>query len=209
MILNTLRKDPKKDRQQALSEIYKKLRPGEPHTEESAQALFENMFFNPQKFNFSRIGRLKFNIKLGLDSGQKDFITETEKKSDPEDLNDRILAKEDYIRVIKYLLDLKSGEGEVDNIDHLGNRRVRPVGELMENAFRIGLTRMERTIKEKMTVSSDLSTAMPQDLINSKPVIAALKEFFGSSQLSQFMDQINTLAELTHKRRLSALAQGV
>lgn len=208
MILNTLHKDPKKDRQQALSEIYKKLRPGEPHTEESAQTLFENMFFNPQKFNFSRIGRLKFNIKLGLDSGQKDFITETEKKSGPEDLSDRILAKEDYVRVIKYLLGLKNGEGEVDNIDHLGNRRVRPVGELMENAFRIGLTRMERTIKEKMTVSSDLSAAMPQDLINSKPVIAALKEFFGSSQLSQFMDQINTLAELTHKRRLSALGPG-
>lgn len=208
MILNTLHKDLKKDRQQALSEIYKKLRPGEPHTEDSAQSLFENMFFNPQKFNFSRIGRLKFNIKFGLDGGQEDFITETEKKSGPEDLNDRILAKEDYIRVIKYLIDLKNGEGEVDNIDHLGNRRVRPVGELMENAFRIGLTRMERTIKEKMTVSSDLSTAMPQDLINSKPVIAALKEFFGSSQLSLFMDQINTLAELTHKRRLSALGPG-
>ncbi|MDD8021382.1 MAG: DNA-directed RNA polymerase subunit beta [Acidobacteriota bacterium] len=208
MILNTLHKDTKKDRQQALSEIYKKLRPGEPHTDESAQTLFENMFFNPQKFNFSRIGRLKFNIKLGLSSGQKDFIAETEKNSAPEELSDRILAKEDYIKVIKYFLNLKNGEGEVDNIDHLGNRRVRPVGELMENAFRIGLTRMERTIKEKMTVSSDLSTAMPQDLINSKPVIAALKEFFGSSQLSQFMDQINTLAELTHKRRLSALGPG-
>ncbi len=208
MILTTLHKDTKKDRPQALSEIYKKLRPGEPHTDESAQSLFENMFFNPQKFNFSRIGRLKFNIKLGLDGGQKDFIAETEKKAGPEELGDRILAKEDYIRVIKYLLNLKNGEGEVDNIDHLGNRRVRPVGELMENAFRIGLTRMERTIKEKMTVSSDLSTAMPQDLINSKPVIAALKEFFGSSQLSQFMDQINTLAELTHKRRLSALGPG-
>jgi len=208
MILNTLKKDPKKDRQQALSEIYKKLRPGEPHTEESAQALFENMFFNPQKFNFSRIGRKKFNLKLGLEDPRKDLIAESERKSGPEDLSDRILSKEDYVKVVRYLLNLKNGEGTVDDIDHLGNRRVRPVGELMENAFRIGLTRMERTIKEKMTVSSDLSTAMPQDLINSKPVIAALKEFFGSSQLSQFMDQINTLAELTHKRRLSALGPG-
>ncbi|MBC7363926.1 MAG: DNA-directed RNA polymerase subunit beta [Candidatus Aminicenantes bacterium] len=208
VILNTLKKDPKKDRQQALSEIYKKLRPGEPHTEESAQALFENMFFNPQKFNFSRIGRKKFNLKLGLEDPRKDLIAESERKSGPEDLSDRILSKEDYIKVVRYLLNLKNGEGTVDDIDHLGNRRVRPVGELMENAFRIGLTRMERTIKEKMTVSSDLSTAMPQELINSKPVIAALKEFFGSSQLSQFMDQINTLAELTHKRRLSALGPG-
>lgn len=208
MILNTLKKDLKKDQQQALSEIYKKLRPGEPHTEESAKALFDNMFFNPQKFNFSRIGRLKFNIKLGLDSGQRDVLLETERKSGPEDPKDRILSKEDYVQVIKYLLKLKNGEGSVDDIDHLGNRRVRPVGELMENAFRIGLTRMERTIKEKMTISADLSSAMPQDLINSKPVIAALKEFFGSSQLSQFMDQINTLAELTHKRRLSALGPG-
>jgi DNA-directed RNA polymerase subunit beta len=208
MILNTLRKDLKKDTHQALGEIYKKLRPGEPHTDESAKALFDNMFFNPLKFNFSQIGRLKFNIKLGLESGARDFILESEKKSAPEDLSDRILAKEDYVRVIRYLLNLKNGQGTVDDIDHLGNRRVRPVGELMENAFRIGLTRMERTIKEKMTISSDLSSAMPQDLINSKPVIAALKEFFGSSQLSQFMDQINTLAELTHKRRLSALGPG-
>ena len=208
IILNTLKKDLKKDRQQALEEIYKKLRPGEPHTEESAKALFENMFFNPQKFNFSKIGRLKFNIKLGLDSGTRDFLLETEKKSGPESLEDRLLSKEDYIEVVKYLLRLKNGEGSVDDIDHLGNRRVRAVGELMENAFRIGLTRMERTIREKMTVSADLSSAMPQDLINSKPVIAALKEFFGSSQLSQFMDQINTLAELTHKRRLSALGPG-
>jgi len=208
IILNTLKKDLKKSQQQAQSEIYKKLRPGEPHTEDSTKALFENMFFNPQKFNFSRIGRLKFNIKLGLESGQRDLLLETEKKSGPEDLKDRILSREDYVQVIKYLLKLKNGEGTVDDIDHLGNRRVRPVGELMENAFRIGLTRMERTIKEKMTISADLSSAMPQDLINSKPVIAALKEFFGSSQLSQFMDQINTLAELTHKRRLSALGPG-
>ncbi len=192
IIVNTLKKDLRKDTNQALGEIYRKLRPGEPHTMESAHNLFHNLFFNPQKYNFSRIGRLKFNIKLGLQTS----------------LEDKTLFPMDYVAVIKYLLDLRSGEGSVDDIDHLGNRRVRSVGELVENAFRIGLTRMERTIKEKMTVTADLAAAMPQDLINSKPVIAALKEFFGSSQLSQFMDQINSLAEITHKRRLSALGPG-
>lgn len=192
IISNTLRKDPRKSTQEALAEIYRKLRPGEPHTVESAHSLFHNMFFNPQKYNFSRIGRLKFNIKLGVETP----------------LEEKILRPLDYVEVIKYLFKLRNGEGAIDDIDHLGNRRVRSVGELVENAFRIGLTRLERTIKEKMTVSSDLSAAMPQDLINSKPVMAALKEFFGSSQLSQFMDQINTLAEITHKRRLSALGPG-
>ncbi|MFO7981500.1 MAG: DNA-directed RNA polymerase subunit beta [Candidatus Aminicenantes bacterium] len=192
IISNTLKKDKKKDTNQALGEIYKKLRPGEPHTMESTQNLFHNLFFNPQKYNFSRIGRLKMNIKLGLDRP----------------LDDKTLSPMDFVEVIKYLLRLRMGEGEVDNIDHLGNRRVRSVGELVENAFRIGLTRMERTIREKMTVATDLASSMPQDLINSKPVIAALKEFFGSSQLSQFMDQINSLAEVTHKRRLSALGPG-
>jgi len=192
IISNTLKKDKKKDTNQALDEIYKKLRPGEPHTMESAQNLFHNLFFNPQKYNFSRIGRLKMNIKLGLDKS----------------LDEKTLSPLDFVEVIKHLLKLRMGEGEVDNIDHLGNRRVRSVGELVENAFRIGLTRMERTIREKMTVATDLASAMPQDLINSKPVIAALKEFFGSSQLSQFMDQINSLAEVTHKRRLSALGPG-
>jgi len=192
IITNTLRKDPRKSTQEALAEIYRKLRPGEPHTLESAHNLFHNMFFNPQKYNFSRIGRLKFNIKLGVETP----------------LEEKVLRPLDYVEVIKYLFKLRNGEGSVDDIDHLGNRRVRSVGELVENAFRIGLTRLERTIKEKMTVSSDLSAAMPQDLINSKPVMAALKEFFGSSQLSQFMDQINTLAEITHKRRLSALGPG-
>jgi DNA-directed RNA polymerase subunit beta len=192
IISNTLRKDVNKDTNQALGEIYKKLRPGEPHTMESAHNLFHNLFFNPQKYNFSRIGRLKMNIKLDLNTP----------------LDERTLTPMDFIEVIKYLLRLRVGEGEVDDIDHLGNRRVRSVGELVENAFRIGLTRMERTIKEKMTVATDLAAAMPQDLINSKPVIAALKEFFGSSQLSQFMDQINSLAEVTHKRRLSALGPG-
>ena len=188
----TLRKDQTKDTKEALREIYKKLRPGEPHTMESAYNLFRNMFFNPQKYNFSQVGRLKMNIKLGLNRP----------------LEEKTLAPEDFVEVIKYLLRLRIGEGEVDNIDHLGNRRVRPVGELIENAFRIGLMRMERTVKEKMTVTGDLASAMPQDLINSKPVIAALKEFFGSSQLSQFMDQINSLSEITHKRRLSALGPG-
>jgi DNA-directed RNA polymerase subunit beta len=192
IIVNTLKKDLRKDTNQALGEIYRKLRPGEPHTMESAHNLFRNLFFNPQKYNFSRIGRLKFNIKLGLQTS----------------LEDKTLFPMDYVEVIKYLLNLRSGVGSVDDIDHLGNRRVRSVGELVENAFRIGLTRMERTIKEKMTVTADLAAAMPQDLINSKPVIAALKEFFGSSQLSQFMDQINSLAEITHKRRLSALGPG-
>jgi DNA-directed RNA polymerase subunit beta len=192
LIISTLRKDHSKDTNQALGEIYKKLRPGEPHTLESAHTLFHNLFFNPQKYNFSRIGRLKMNIKLGMDSP----------------LDEKTLAPLDFVEVIRYLFRLRSGAGEVDDIDHLGNRRVRSVGELVENAFRIGLTRMERTIKEKMTVATDLASAMPQDLINSKPVIAALKEFFGSSQLSQFMDQINSLAEVTHKRRLSALGPG-
>jgi len=192
IISNTLKKDLRKDTNQALAEIYRKLRPGEPHTMESAHNLFHNLFFNPQKYNFSRIGRLKMNIKLGLTSS----------------LEEKTLSPLDYVEVIKYLLRLRRGEGMIDDIDHLGNRRVRSVGELVENAFRIGLTRMERTVKEKMTITSDLASAMPQDLINSKPVIAALKEFFGSSQLSQFMDQINSLAEVTHKRRLSALGPG-
>jgi DNA-directed RNA polymerase subunit beta len=192
IIVNTLKKDSNKDTNQALAEIYRKLRPGEPHTMESAHNLFTNLFFNAQKYNFSRIGRLKMNIKLSLDHS----------------LEEKTLTPLDFVEVIKYLLRLRSGEGSLDDIDHLGNRRVRSVGELVENAFRIGLTRMERTVKEKMTVASDLASAMPQDLINSKPVIAALKEFYGSSQLSQFMDQINSLAEVTHKRRLSALGPG-
>jgi DNA-directed RNA polymerase subunit beta len=192
IIVNTVKKDLRKDTNQALAEIYRKLRPGEPHTMESAHNLFRNLFFNSQKYNFSRIGRLKMNIKLGLSTS----------------LDEKTLLPLDYVEVIKYLFRLRRGEGATDDIDHLGNRRVRSVGELVENAFRIGLTRMERTIKEKMTITADLASAMPQDLINSKPVIAALKEFFGSSQLSQFMDQINSLAEVTHKRRLSALGPG-
>ena len=192
IISTTLRKDLRKDTNAALGEIYRKLRPGEPHTMESAANLFHSLFFNSQKYNFSRIGRLKYNIKMA--------------QSTP--LEEKTLSAMDYVQVIHYLFGLRNGEGSTDDIDHLGNRRVRSVGELVENAFRIGLTRMERTIKEKMTVTADLAAAMPQDLINSKPVIAALKEFFGSSQLSQFLDQINSLAEITHKRRLSALGPG-
>jgi DNA-directed RNA polymerase subunit beta len=188
----TLKKDTIKTTQEALIEIYRKLRPGDPPTLETATALFEGMFFDARKYDFSRVGRLKFNIKLDL--------------STP--LDHRILDKDDFYSVISYLLKLRKNIGQVDDIDHLGNRRVRAVGELLENQFRIGLVRMERAIKEKMSVYQEMVTAMPHDLINAKPVIAAVREFFGSSQLSQFMDQTNPLSEITHKRRLSALGPG-
>src|SRR5512143_2251675 len=177
--------------EEALIEIYRRLRPGEPPTLDMARSLFENMFFNDKRYDLSSVGRLKMNKKLGLDV----------------DLELRTLTKEDILEVIRYLIDLKTGKGDVDDIDHLGNRRVRSVGELLENQFRIGLVRMERTIKERMSLQ-DLENIMPHDLINAKPVTAAIKEFFGSSQLSQFMDQTNPLAEITHKRRLSALGPG-
>ena len=153
------------------------------------------MFFDPRKYDFSRVGRLKFNIKLY-------------ENQDPSGLDKRTLTPEDFYGTIRYLLKLRKNIGNVDDIDHLGNRRVRAVGELMENQFRIGLVRMERAIKEKMSVYQEMSTAMPHDLINAKPVMAAIREFFGSSQLSQFMDQTNPLSEITHKRRLSALGPG-
>ena len=188
----TLRKDTIKTTQEALIEIYRKLRPGDPPTLETATALFEGMFFDSRKYDFSKVGRLKFNIKLDL--------------STP--LERRILERDDFYAVISYLLKLRKNLGQVDDIDHLGNRRVRAVGELLENQFRIGLVRMERAIKEKMSVYQEMVTAMPHDLINAKPVIAAVREFFGSSQLSQFMDQTNPLSEITHKRRLSALGPG-
>jgi DNA-directed RNA polymerase subunit beta len=188
----TLRKDTIKTTQEALIEIYRKLRPGDPPTLETATALFEGMFFDSRKYDFSKVGRLKFNIKL-------DLTTPLEK---------RILEPADFYAVITYLLKLRKNLGQVDDIDHLGNRRVRAVGELLENQFRIGLVRMERAIKEKMSVYQEMVTAMPHDLINAKPVIAAVREFFGSSQLSQFMDQTNPLSEITHKRRLSALGPG-
>src|SRR6476660_1827456 len=188
----TLRKDTIKTTQEALIEIYRKLRPGDPPTLETATALFEGMFFDARKYDFSKVGRLKFNIKL-------DLTTPLEK---------RILEPADFYAVITYLLKLRKNVGQVDDIDHLGNRRVRAVGELLENQFRIGLVRMERAIKEKMSVYQEMSTAMPHDLVNAKPVMAAIREFFGSSQLSQFMDQTNPLSEITHKRRLSALGPG-
>src|SRR5246127_264055 len=191
----TLRKDTLKTTQEALIEIYRKLRPGDPPTLETATALFEGMFFDSRKYDFSKVGRLKFNIKLY-------------ENQDATPLDHRTLTPEDFYATIRYLLKLRKNIGIVDDIDHLGNRRVRAVGELMENQFRIGLVRMERAIKEKMSVYQELTTAMPHDLINAKPVMAAIREFFGSSQLSQFMDQTNPLSEITHKRRLSALGPG-
>src|SRR5450432_1254339 len=188
----TLEKDTIRSSKEALIEIYRKLRPGDPPTLETATALFNGMFFDPRKYDFSKVGRLKFNIKLGLETP----------------LDKRTLDPSDFVAAIKYLLKLRKNIGSVDDIDHLGNRRVRSVGELLENQFRIGLVRMERAIKEKMWVYQEMSTAMPHDLVNAKPVMAAIREFFGSSQLSQFMDQTNPLSEITHKRRLSALGPG-
>ena len=195
VISATLRRDSVKTPQEALIEIYRKLRPGDPPTLDTATALFHGMFFDPRKYDFSRVGRLKFNIKL--------FESEDATK-----LDNRTLEPDDFYGTIKYLLKLRKSIGSVDDIDHLGNRRVRAVGELLENQFRIGLVRMERAIKEKMSVYQEMSTAMPHDLVNAKPVMAAIREFFGSSQLSQFMDQTNPLSEITHKRRLSALGPG-
>ncbi len=192
VLANTLAKDGTRNAKEALLEIYRRMRPGDPPTLDSARSLFYGMFFDAKRYDFSRVGRFKFNIKL-------DTEVPVEQKT---------LSAEDFIRVIEYLLRLHRDVGRVDDIDNLGNRRVRAVGELLENQFRIGLVRMERAIKEKMSVHQDIDSAMPHDLINSKPVIAAIKEFFGSSQLSQFMDQTNPLSEVTHKRRLSALGPG-
>src|SRR5450631_1374674 len=192
VLSRTLDKDGIRSSKEALIEIYRKLRPGDPPTLETATNLFRGMFFDPRKYDFSRVGRLKFNIKMGLDTP----------------LNNRTLDTPDFVSAIKYLFKLRKNIGVVDDIDHLGNRRVRAVGELLENQFRIGLVRMERAIKEKMSVYQEMSTAMPHDLVNAKPVMAAIREFFGSSQLSQFMDQTNPLSEITHKRRLSALGPG-
>src|SRR6202140_578649 len=195
VISQTLRRDSVATPSEALIEIYRKLRPGDPPTLDTATALFQGMFFDPRKYDFSRVGRLKFNIKLF-------------ENQDATSLEQRTLDPTDFYATIKYLLKLRKNIGAVDDIDHLGNRRVRAVGELLENQFRIGLVRMERAIKEKMSVYQEMSTAMPHDLVNAKPVMAAIREFFGSSQLSQFMDQTNPLSEITHKRRLSALGPG-
>jgi DNA-directed RNA polymerase subunit beta len=192
MLSLTIKKDTIKSTEEALVEIYRRMRPGDPPTLESSKNLFEGMFLNPQKYDFSRVGRLKLNTKLGLGTA----------------LSEKILGLQDITAVIAFLLKLRRNPQEVDDIDHLGNRRVRSVGELLENQFRIGLVRMERAIKEKMSVYQEMATAMPHDLINAKPVMASIREFFGSSQLSQFMDQTNPLSEITHKRRLSALGPG-
>jgi DNA-directed RNA polymerase subunit beta len=188
---NTMAQDKNMNRDTALMDIYRVMRPGEPPTVEAASALFDSLFFDSERYDLSAVGRVKMNMRLALDA---------------EDTQ-RTLRKEDIVACIKALVDLRDGRGDIDDIDHLGNRRVRSVGELMENQYRVGLLRMERAIKERMS-SVEIDTVMPQDLINAKPAAAAVREFFGSSQLSQFMDQTNPLSEVTHKRRLSALGPG-
>ena len=190
-IRNTMAVDKNWDREGALMDIYRVMRPGEPPTLEAGEAMFQSLFFDPERYDLSAVGRVKMNMRLELDAPD----------------TQRTLRKDDILAVIKALVDLRDGRGEVDDIDHLGNRRVRSVGELMENQYRVGLLRMERAIRERMS-SVEIDTVMPQDLINAKPAAAAVREFFGSSQLSQFMDQTNPLSEVTHKRRLSALGPG-
>lgn len=189
---DTLIADRLSTTEEALMEIYRRLRPGDPPTIDTAQSLFDNLFFNAERYDLSKVGRLKLNYKFKID----------------ERLDNCILTKRDILETVRYLIDLKNGKGAIDDIDHLGNRRVRAVGELMENQYRIGLVRMERAIKERMSMSQEIETLMPHDLVNAKPVSAVVKEYFGSSQLSQFMDQTNPLSEVTHKRRLSALGPG-
>lgn len=188
---DTLRGDKVEGAEDSIIEIFRRLRPGDPPTVKTATSLFESLFFSADRYDISAVGRLKLNHKLNVDS--------------PIDLS--TLTKEDILEVVRYLIDLRNGKGAIDDIDHLGNRRVRAVGELLENQYRVGLVRMERAIKERMSLQ-DVDSLMPHDLINSKPVSAVVKEFFGSSQLSQFMDQTNPLSEVTHKRRLSALGPG-
>ncbi|MEQ6249023.1 DNA-directed RNA polymerase subunit beta [Sulfitobacter sp. HNIBRBA3233] len=188
---NTMAQDKNMNRDTALMDIYRVMRPGEPPTVEAASALFDTLFFDSERYDLSAVGRVKMNMRLALD------------KEDTQ----RTLDRDDIVACIKALVDLRDGRGDIDDIDHLGNRRVRSVGELMENQYRVGLLRMERAIKERMS-SVEIDTVMPQDLINAKPAAAAVREFFGSSQLSQFMDQTNPLSEVTHKRRLSALGPG-
>ncbi|SKA08511.1 DNA-directed RNA polymerase subunit beta [Selenihalanaerobacter shriftii] len=193
VVHNTIDRDNTENREEALIELYKKLRPGEPPTVESAENLLESLFFDPKRYDLARVGRYKLNKKLGLDI----------------DPDQRTLAKDDIVATVKYLIRLvnKDDDAYIDDIDHLGNRRLKTVGELLQNQFRIGLSRMERVIRERMTIQ-DIDVITPQALINTRPVVAAIKEFFGSSQLSQFMDQTNPMSELTHKRRMSALGPG-
>ena len=187
-----------KTTEDSISQIYRRLRPGDPPTLETAKTLFHNLFFNPERYDLSKVGRLKLNYKFYRD------LAEDQKPA----LDLSVLTPQDILETVRHLIELKNGRGSVDDIDHLGNRRVRAVGELMENQYRIGLVRMERAIKERMSMSQEIDTLMPHNLINAKPVSAVVKEYFGSSQLSQFIDQTNPLSEVTHKRRLSALGPG-
>ncbi|WP_437288611.1 DNA-directed RNA polymerase subunit beta [Sorangium sp. So ce406] len=195
---DTLLTDKVKTMEDSILEIYRRLRPGDPPTLETAKTLFHNLFFNAERYDLSKVGRLKLNYKFYRD------VPEEERPG----LDLTVLTPQDILETVRHLIELKNGRGSVDDIDHLGNRRVRAVGELMENQYRIGLVRMERAIKERMSMSQEIDTLMPHDLINAKPVSAVVKEYFGSSQLSQFMDQTNPLSEVTHKRRLSALGPG-
>jgi len=191
-LLETLKIDKNSNKNESLNDIYKVLRPGEAPSAEVAEEIFNNLYFKKERYDLSEVGRVKLNSKLNLKISDKKTI----------------LSTEDIIAIIQFMLNLRDGKGEVDDIDHLGNRRVRSVGELVENQFRIGLLRMERTVKEKMSTFLEIESAMPQDLINAKPITTSLKEFFATSQLSQFMDQTNPLSEITHKRRVSALGPG-
>ena len=190
-VSETIRIDPSSNRMEALVEIYRMMRPGEPPTRDAAETLFDNLFFSEDRYDLSTVGRMKFNRRVNFEEGT----------------GTGVLSKEDILAVMKVLIDIRNGKGEVDDIDHLGNRRIRSVGEMAENQFRVGLVRVERAVKERLSLG-DLDAVMPQDLINAKPISAAVKEFFGSSQLSQFMDQNNPLSEVTHKRRISALGPG-
>ena len=191
-LLETIKIDKNENKSEALNDIYRVLRPGEAPTIEIAEGIFKNLYFTKERYDLSEVGRVKLNSKLNISR----------------DIKDTVLYKEDILAIIQFMLDLRDGKGEVDDIDHLGNRRVRSVGELVENQFRIGLLRMERTVKEKMSTFLEIESAMPQDLINAKPITTSLKDFFATSQLSQFMDQTNPLSEITHKRRVSALGPG-
>ncbi|MFB6263197.1 MAG: DNA-directed RNA polymerase subunit beta [Bradymonadaceae bacterium] len=228
---DTLMADDIEGRDEAIMKIYKQLRPGDPPTEEEAEELFQELFFDPERYDLSKVGRLKLNDKFHRDTVEpleqrerqlEDELAAAEDEDEIERLEEELeevrdklepwriqtLREEDILECVQHLIDLRDGEGEIDDIDHLGNRRVRTIGELLENQYRIGLVRMERGIKERMSMSQEIETLMPDDLINSKPVNAVLKEYFGSSQLSQFMDQTNPESEVTHKRRMSALGPG-
>src|SRR5919197_3119992 len=187
----TLDKDPAANAEEALLEFYRRLRPGDPPNADNARSLLNSLFFNFRRYDLGKVGRYKLNKRLGLQTA----------------ISERILTADDLIQIVREMVRINHGKGNADDIDHLGNRRVRAVGELIQNQFRVGLLRMERVVKERMSII-DPTTATPSTLINIRPVVAAMREFFGGSQLSQFMDQTNPLAELTHKRRLSALGPG-